>query len=154
MEAINLQTDLIQKRFGGVVALRNGSLEVKSGEVVALVGANGSGKSTLTKIITGVLSKDDGEIIYNSETVSFPNPLSAKTVGITAVYQELSLIPSMTVAENIWLAHEPLTKTGRIDARKFQGSVVNRDVDVVLLADGLDNISQRFVEEVELGNLF
>lgn len=118
MKSISLQTKNIVKRFGGVVALREGNLDVHSGEVVALVGANGSGKSTLTKIITGVLSKDDGEIIYNQETVQFPNPLASKKEGITAVYQELSLVPSMTVAENIWLTQEPLNKLGRIDTRK------------------------------------
>jgi ribose transport system ATP-binding protein len=118
MKSISLQTKNIVKRFGGVVALREGNLEVNSGEVVALVGANGSGKSTLTKIITGVLSKDEGEIFYNDIIVEFPDPLASKKEGITAVYQELSLVPSMTVAENIWLAQEPLTKTGRIDYRK------------------------------------
>ena len=118
MKSISLQTKSIVKRFGGVVALREGNLEVKSGEVVALVGANGSGKSTLTKIITGVLSKDSGEIFYNQESVEFPNPLASKKEGITAVYQELSLVPSMTVSENIWLTQEPLTKLGRIDSRK------------------------------------
>lgn len=118
MKSISLNAHSISKNFGGVVALRDGSLNVKSGEVLALVGANGSGKSTLAKIITGVVSRDSGEIIYNAEPVVFNNPLSAHKAGVTAVYQELSLVPSMTVAENIWLAHEPLTRTGQIDNRK------------------------------------
>ena len=119
MKTISLETHSIKKRFGGVKALQDGTIEVHSGEVLALVGANGSGKSTLTKIITGVLSKDEGLITYNGEEVSFSSPLAAKKVGVTAVYQELSLVPSLTVSENIWLAHEPLTKTGRIDNRKM-----------------------------------
>lgn len=118
MENTSLFAKKIMKRFGGVVALSDGSLDVHGGEVCALVGANGSGKSTLSKIITGVLARDDGEIIYNSEPVDFHGPLSAQRAGITAVYQELSLVPSMTVAENIWLAQEPLTRTGRIDDGK------------------------------------
>jgi ribose transport system ATP-binding protein len=118
MKSISLNAQYITKRFGGVVALRDGSLNVNSGEVLALVGANGSGKSTLAKIITGVINRDSGEIIFNSEPVVFNNPLAAHIAGVTAVYQELSLVPSMTVAENIWLAHEPLTKIGQVDTRK------------------------------------
>ena len=118
MKSISLNAQHITKHFGGVVALRDGSLNVNSGEVLALVGANGSGKSTLAKIITGVISRDSGEIIYNSEAVVFNNPLAAHLAGVTAVYQELSLVPSMTVAENIWLAQEPLTKIGQVDTRK------------------------------------
>ena len=118
MKSISLNSQHITKHFGGVVALRDGSLNVNSGEILALVGANGSGKSTLAKIITGVVSRDSGEIIYNSEPVVFNNPAAAQKAGVTAVYQELSLVPSMTVAENIWLAHEPLTKIGQVDTRK------------------------------------
>ena len=117
MKSISLNAQFITKKFGGVVALRDGSLDVNSGEVLALVGANGSGKSTLAKIITGVITRDSGEIIFNSEPVVFNNPLAAHIAGVTAVYQELSLVPSMTVAENIWLAHEPLTKIGQVDNR-------------------------------------
>jgi len=118
LKSISLNSQHITKHFGGVVALRDGSLNVNSGEILALVGANGSGKSTLAKIITGVVSRDSGEIIYNSEPVVFNNPAAAQKAGVTAVYQELSLVPSMTVAENIWLAHEPLTKIGQVDTRK------------------------------------
>jgi len=117
MKSICLKTDQIKKRFGGVVALSDGSIEIRSGEVLALVGANGSGKSTLTKIITGVLSKDSGEITYLNEKVEFHNPRAAQKAGIMAVYQELSLVPSLTVSQNIWLANEPLTKTGSIGDR-------------------------------------
>lgn len=115
MKSICLSTDQIKKRFGGVHALRDGSIEIRSGEVLALVGANGSGKSTLTKIITGVLSQDDGQITYLNEPVQYNNPMAAQKAGIMAVYQELSLVPSLTVAQNIWLANESLTKSGFID---------------------------------------
>ena len=115
MKSICLSTEQIKKRFGGVHALRDGSINIRSGEVLALVGANGSGKSTLTKIITGVLSQDDGQITYHNEPVQYTNPMSAQKAGIMAVYQELSLVPSLTVSQNIWLANESLTKSGFID---------------------------------------
>ncbi|MBG0787107.1 MAG: sugar ABC transporter ATP-binding protein [Anaerolineaceae bacterium] len=115
MKSIVLYTEQIEKRFGGVIALKDGSIEVRSGEVLALVGSNGSGKSTLTKVITGVLSSDGGTIIYHDDPVTYTNPMAAQKAGIMAVYQELSLIPSLTVAQNIWLANEPRTKFGSID---------------------------------------
>jgi ribose transport system ATP-binding protein len=105
---VSLSAQNIVKRYGGVVALSDGNLEVKSGEVVALVGANGSGKSTLSKIITGVVAPNQGQLLLDGQQVSFSSPQAAKKVGVTAVYQELSLIPGMTVAENIWLGNEPM----------------------------------------------
>lgn len=119
MESISLKTIEIQKRFGGVRALIDGSIEVRTGEVLALVGSNGSGKSTLAKIITGVLEHDDGQIIYREDPVNYQNPMAAQRDGIMAVYQDLSLVPSLTVAENIWLANEPLTKGGFLNNRKM-----------------------------------
>ncbi|MGL4609141.1 MAG: sugar ABC transporter ATP-binding protein [Trueperaceae bacterium] len=97
----------ITKSYGAVQALIEGNLEVKAGEVIALLGANGSGKSTLSKIITGVVAPSSGELTLNGEVVNFVSPYAAKKKGITAVYQELSLVPDMTVAENIFLGHEP-----------------------------------------------
>lgn len=98
----------VTKRYGGVTALVDGSLEVSSGEVVVLVGANGSGKSTLNKIITGVVGADGGDILLDGKPITLTSPHAARRLGIIAVYQELSLIPDMTVEENIWLTHEPL----------------------------------------------
>ncbi len=115
MENLCLKTIEIKKRFGGVRALIDGSIEVREGEVLALVGSNGSGKSTLAKIITGVLDQDYGQINYFDQQVKFSNPMAAQKAGVMAVYQDLSLVPSLTVAQNIWLANEPLTKAGFID---------------------------------------
>ncbi|MDI3341489.1 MAG: sugar ABC transporter ATP-binding protein [Sphaerobacter sp.] len=108
MHQIALTAHQLVKRYGGVVALADGSLEVRSGEVVALVGANGSGKSTLGKIITGAVAPDGGQLILDGRAVHFPSPQAARRAGIAAVYQDLSLVPDLTVAENIWLAHEPI----------------------------------------------
>ncbi len=92
-----------------MVALSDGNLDAHPGEVVALIGANGSGKSTLCKIMTGVVASDEGQLLLNEKIVSFNTPHEAQSHGISAVYQDLSLVPSMSVAENIWLNHEPLT---------------------------------------------
>ncbi len=107
MAHISLSAQRIKKQYGGVTALADGDLDVRGGEVVALLGANGSGKSTLGKIITGVAAPDGGTLNVDGATVDFRSPLDARRLGITAVYQELSLVPDMTVAENIWLGHEP-----------------------------------------------
>ncbi len=116
MKKVSLSAQSVVKRYGGVVALADGNLDVESGEVLAFVGANGSGKSTLSKIITGVVAPDEGRVLLDDEEVSFPSPYAAKVLGITAVYQELSLIPDMTVAENIWLGSEPLQWGLRVNA--------------------------------------
>jgi len=117
MNNVSLSAQNVVKRYGGVVALADGNLEVHSGEVVALIGANGSGKSTLGKIITGVTAPDEGQLLLDGRPVHFPSPQAARNASITAVYQELSLIPDMTVADNIWLAHEPMSLGLRVNKK-------------------------------------
>jgi ribose transport system ATP-binding protein len=107
--AQNLTSKDIVKHFAGVTALSSGCLTVNSGEVVALMGANGSGKSTLCKIITGVVAPDEGQLLLNRIPISFSTPVEALKSGIAAVYQELSLVPSLTIAQNIWLTREPMS---------------------------------------------
>ncbi|MBK9125847.1 MAG: sugar ABC transporter ATP-binding protein [Chloroflexi bacterium] len=107
--SVSLSAKQVVKRYGGVVALADGNLDVKAGEVLALLGANGSGKSTLSKIITGVVAPNEGQLHLDGKQIAFNSPSDARKVGIAAVYQELSLIPDMTVMENIWLTHEPRT---------------------------------------------
>ncbi len=106
--AQNLTSNDIVKHFAGVTALSSGYLTANSGEVVALIGANGSGKSTLCKIITGIVAPDAGQLFLNEGQVSFSNPVEALKSGIAAVYQDLSLVPSLTIAQNIWLTREPM----------------------------------------------
>lgn len=105
----------VVKRYGGVVALADASLDVHSGEVLALIGANGSGKSTLSKIINGVVVLDGGGLRLDDHEIRFASPSAAKNLGISTVFQELSLVPQMTVAENIWLTREPLRRGGFVD---------------------------------------
>ncbi len=107
----------IIKRYGGVVALSDGNLDVHTGEVVALIGANGSGKSTMSKIINGVVVLDGGQLLLDDKSVHISSPQAAKNMGIATVFQELSLIPQMTVAENIWLTREPMTAFGTVNRK-------------------------------------
>src|SRR5512136_2794582 len=115
--ALSLSAQNIVKRYGGVLALADGNLEVNSGEVVALVGANGSGKSTMSKIINGVVVLDGGQLLLDGKAVQFASPQAAKSMGISTVFQELSLVPQMTVADNIWLTREPLGPLGTVSRK-------------------------------------
>ncbi|QJD83127.1 sugar ABC transporter ATP-binding protein [Cohnella herbarum] len=95
------------KSYFGVKALDGVSLDIRKGEVHALMGENGAGKSTLMKILTGLVKPDEGEIVFEGTKVQFPNPQAALNVGIAMIHQELNPIPEMTVAENIYLGREP-----------------------------------------------
>ena len=130
-----LEAKEIKKSFGGVNALVNGELCCPQGQICGLLGANGSGKTTFSKILTGLLSPDGGVINLYGKQVSFKNPMDAKKAGIAMIHQSLSLIPDLTVWENITLGHEPLSKFGFLDnksARTIAMDVLNK------LDSGLD----------------
>jgi ribose transport system ATP-binding protein len=114
---VSLSARNIVKRYGAVVALSDGNLDVYSGEVVALIGANGSGKSTMSKVINGVVVLDGGQLRLDDKPVQFSSPQAAKDMGIATVFQELSLIPQMTVADNIWLTREPRQALGLVNRK-------------------------------------
>lgn len=97
----------LSKRYGGVVALRSADLAVYAGEVHALLGANGAGKSTLVKLLAGIERPDGGTISIRGVAVRFASPHAALGAGIATVHQELSLFPSLSVAENILIGQEP-----------------------------------------------
>lgn len=107
MSEVALELKNIKKSFGGIRALKGVDLRIKKGEVHALMGENGAGKSTLIKILTGIYSMEAGQIFINNKSVIIDNPVSARYKGIVAIYQELSLIENLTVAQNIFLGHEP-----------------------------------------------
>src|SRR3989440_10072052 len=111
----------ITKSFAGNVVLAGVSLSAAAGEVHALVGENGAGKSTLMKILAGVYQGDAGEILIDDRPVRFSRPADALAHGIAMIYQELSLAPHLTVAENIFLGREPLSfaPLGVINAREM-----------------------------------
>jgi monosaccharide-transporting ATPase len=114
MEDIILDIRNLSKHFAGVKALDNVSFSVRRGEVHALMGENGAGKSTLIKIITGIHKADSGDIIFDGKKCVFPTALSAQHAGISTIYQELNMIPYLTVSENIFLGRYPM-KSGGID---------------------------------------
>lgn len=107
----------ISKGFNGVSVLKDVGFDVRKGEVHALAGGNGAGKSTLMKILQGVYQADAGEILIGGKPASINSIQDAKAAGIGMVFQEFSLVPSLTVAQNIFLAAEPLGKGGFIDDR-------------------------------------
>ncbi|MBM4030271.1 MAG: sugar ABC transporter ATP-binding protein [Planctomycetes bacterium] len=97
----------ITKRFPGVLALDGVDFSMRRGEVHALMGENGAGKSTLIKVLTGVYPRDGGEIVFDGRRVAPRSPLEAQRLGISTIYQEVNLIPHLSVAENIFLGRQP-----------------------------------------------
>ena len=122
----------VDKRFPGVVALRDVDFRLFPGEVHALMGENGAGKSTLIKVLTGVYSIDDGSIEMEGEPVLFGGPAQAQQAGVSTVYQEINLCTNLSVAENIYIGREP-RRLGLIDFRRMRA-----DASVVLRSLGID----------------
>lgn len=114
----------ISKAFPGVQALDGVSFSVYPGEVHALLGENGSGKSTLAKCLSGVHAPDSGQMIYHRKPVTFHNPIEARASGVATIYQEFSLVPTLTVAENIFLGRYPRTPAGLIDWNTMRNGAV------------------------------
>lgn len=110
-----LEVEGLKKSFGGVAALREGRFQLRGGSVHALCGGNGAGKSTFLKILMGIYKRDSGSIRRRGREVDFSSPADALSSGIAIVEQELSPVPHMTVAENIYLGREPSTRFGGID---------------------------------------
>jgi ribose transport system ATP-binding protein len=131
---VNLVVDSVTKFFPGVRALDGVSLDLKGGEVHALVGENGAGKSTLIKIITGLYRPDSGTVLIDGRPVDFGSPRDALAAGVSAVHQERNLIPRFSVGENIVLERLP-TRNGLVDygavereARRYL-NLLDRDID-------------------------
>ncbi|GIQ71420.1 sugar ABC transporter ATP-binding protein [Xylanibacillus composti] len=118
METPILEMEQISKSFNGVKVLNGVHFELRKGEVHALMGGNGAGKSTLMKILTGVYTKDEGSIKLNGGEVDIHSTTDAENVGISMIFQEFSLIPTLTVAQNIFIGREPRNSLGLIDDRK------------------------------------
>ena len=97
-----LEMKQIDKQFAGVHALDHVDFKVRKGEIHALMGENGAGKSTLIKVLTGLYEKDSGKIIFDGEERNFHTPQDSQRAGISAIYQEINLIPHLSVAENIF----------------------------------------------------
>jgi ABC-type sugar transport system ATPase subunit len=105
-----LEAENVSKRFGGVHALKEVSLTVHPGEVLALAGDNGAGKSTLIKIISGVHHADGGSLRYAGKEIKFDNPQQARDCGIETIYQDLALADNLDVGANVFLGREPVRR--------------------------------------------
>lgn len=133
----------VHKRYGGVTALADVSLDIQSEEIHALVGENGAGKSTLVKILTGAVSPDSGEVLVGGRPTAL-NPERARELGVGAVYQEPSLVPALTVLENIFLGRERRVRAGVLDGRRMRteaaaalerlGAGISLDIEVSALS--------------------
>lgn len=135
----------ICKSFGGVPVLKNVDFTLQKGMIHALVGGNGAGKSTLMKIMSGVYSCDSGSITVNSVTRHITSPNVAREMGIKMIFQELSLVPTLTVAENIFLNHEK-TKRGFMDSAAMQ-----REAKELLHRIGVDIDVKKTVSDLDVG---
>ncbi|WCM22893.1 sugar ABC transporter ATP-binding protein [Paraburkholderia bryophila] len=113
----------VTKRFGGVQALRGVNLDVLPGEVHALLGENGAGKSTLIKILSGVHAYDEGVIEIDGQKVAFDSPARSREAGVAVVYQDLSLVESLSVGANLMLGREPRTRLGFVKNRQLMAEV-------------------------------
>src|SRR5512141_205480 len=114
-EDVLLRMTGISKAFPGVQALDDVHLEVEAGTVHALMGENGAGKSTLMKVLAGIYREDSGRIELNGGEVQVPDSATALGLGIAMIHQELSPVPAMMVAENIYLGREPLNRFKLVD---------------------------------------
>ena len=142
----------VSKAFAGVHALRNVSLELFAGETHALVGENGAGKSTLIKILAGVYQPDGGQLQIGGETVFLSGPADASKLGVAVIYQEPTLFPDLSVAENVFIGRQPLKPGRRIDHRSMTAQVarvftrLGVKLDPERIARGLSIAEQQLVE--------
>jgi simple sugar transport system ATP-binding protein len=130
LEDVILRVEQISKRFGGVEALRGVDMHLNRGEVLGLVGDNGAGKSTLVKILSGFQRPDSGRIFVEAREVQFHSVKDARAAGIETVYQDLALVPQLTVYENLFLNRE-ITGLGRVGvlSRRRMRSLAKRYLD-------------------------
>ena len=148
-----LEVQHITKRFPGVEALHDVSLQFMAGEIHAVVGENGAGKSTLMKIMSGAYVPDAGQILLEGKRVAFSHPVEAQRKGISIMYQEFNLLPDRTVAHNIFIGREP-SRLGVIDVRRMNAQAtavlqelgVNKMISPTAVVSGLSVAEQQLVE--------
>ena len=148
-----LRMESITKTFPGVIASNNVNLDVRRGEILALMGENGAGKSTLMKILSGVIQKDSGKIFFDGEEVIIENPIHAQKLGISIIHQELNLAPNMRIYENVFMGMEKRkaylfvdTKASRKKAAELLEQI-GMHIDVDMFVKDL-SIAQRQMVEI------
>ncbi len=147
-----LRLENIYKRYPGVLALDDLTFELNQGEVRALLGKNGAGKSTLIKVLSGAIQPDEGKIFIDQQQVVLHSTRDSFQKGIYTVYQEMSLVPDLSVAENIMLGRWPLTRWGMVnyaELRRIAGDALQQlhvDIDVGASVRSLDVAQQQIVE--------
>jgi ABC-type sugar transport system ATPase subunit len=143
----SLRVEHVSKAFPGVQALANVSLEVNGGEVLGLVGENGAGKSTLIQILSGALIPDNGRVLIDGKEMTFRHPREAEAAGVSPVYQELSLVNNLSVAENIFAGRQPTGAAGLIDV-----GAMNQAAQELLSQFQVDFSPATKVSNLSLGN--
>ncbi|KRC53005.1 MULTISPECIES: sugar ABC transporter ATP-binding protein [unclassified Nocardioides] len=150
--APTLELRSVAKSFGAVAALRSGTLEVAPGSIHALVGENGAGKSTLVKIVAGVHRRDSGVFRLLGEDVDFGSTADSKSAGVAVIYQEPTLFPDLSVAENIFMGRHPLGRGRRIDRTRMYDESnalfarLGVTIDPRRVANGLSIADQQLIE--------
>ena len=140
------------KTFGPVVALADGTIEIRRGEIHALVGENGAGKSTLVKILAGLYHPDAGAFEVDGERVAFRTVADSKAAGISVIYQEPTLFPDLTVAENIFIGRQPKGRAGLISRGAMRAAArslfdqLGVPIDPDRIAEGLSIADQQIIE--------
>ena len=141
-----------RKTFGAVVALSSGSVRLRAGEINALVGENGAGKSTMVKILAGVHQPDSGDFLFDGHPIVFRSPAESKAAGVSVIYQEPTLFPDLTVAENIFIGRQPTTRFGFIDRAAMRAAAralferLGVPIDPDRVAEGLSIADQQIIE--------
>ena len=147
-----LALEHVVKTFGAVVALADGCLSVQAGSIHALMGENGAGKSTLVKVLAGVHQPDSGTVVVAGEHVVFRSPAGSKSRGISVIYQEPTLFPDLTVAENIFVGRQPRGRFGLVDRAAMRDEAralferLGVPIDPDRLAEGLSIADQQIIE--------
>lgn len=128
----------VTKKFPGVVAMRDMHIAIRPGEIHGLIGENGAGKSTLIKVLTGVYVPEEGEIYVDGKRVSFSNPVQAREQGITCVYQELNIVPMLSVVDNVFMGRRVVNSMGLLDYPRM-----HREAKEALAMLGQEDIDTR-----------
>jgi len=146
MNDIVLSATGLVKRYGRVIALDNADFELRSGEILAVIGDNGAGKSTMIKAMSGAITPDEGEVRLDGRVVSFKSPMQARNAGIETVYQNLALSPALSIADNMFLGRE-IRKSGlagrwfrTLDRRQMEQRARDKLSELGLMT--IQNISQ------------